>query len=141
MTTIINCSLNGKQGDTAGVCRELRLYNLTANLDRMIHEAQQSKLPILSSLRESSPKRWSAEGNGTSTEGFPPHIWPARHDLDDFDYNFSSGINRQQMKELRELVWLEQSYNIILMGPSGTGKTYIAAGLVYEAVKNGQKAT
>ena len=23
--------------------RELRLYNLTANLDRMIHEAQQSK--------------------------------------------------------------------------------------------------
>ena len=35
---------------------------------------------------------------------------------------------------------MEQSYNIILMGPSGTGKTYIAAGLVYEAVKNGQKA-
>ena len=26
------------------------------------------------------------------------------------------------------------------MGPSGTGKTFIAAGLVYEAVKNGHKA-
>ena len=44
------------------------------------------------------------------------------------------------MKELRSLSWLEQTYNIILMGPSGTGKTFIAAGLVYEAVKNGHKA-
>lgn len=44
------------------------------------------------------------------------------------------------MKELRSLSWIEQTYNIILMGPSGTGKTFIAAGLVYEAVKNGHKA-
>ena len=65
---------------------------------------------------------------------------PSRHDLDEFDFNYSTGINRQEMKELRELDWLDQAYNIILMGPSGTGKTFIAGGLVYEAVKNGRKA-
>ena len=35
---------------------------------------------------------------------------------------------------------MEQAYNVVLMGPSGTGKTFIAAGLVYEAVKAGHKA-
>lgn len=44
------------------------------------------------------------------------------------------------MRELRRLGWLEQNYNLILMGPSGTGKTFIAAGLVYEAVGQGYKA-
>ena len=65
---------------------------------------------------------------------------PARHDLERFDFNYSCGITKPQMKELRNLSRIEQTYNIILMGLSGTGKTFIAAGLVYEAVKNGHKA-
>lgn len=64
---------------------------------------------------------------------------PAMHDLDEYDFNFVSGISERQIEELRELAWLEQAYNIILMGPSGTGKTFIAAGLIYEAIKSGKK--
>lgn len=48
-------------------------------------------------------------------------------------------LAEREMKELRQLVWLDQAYNIILMGPSGTGKTYIAAGLIYDAIKTGKK--
>lgn len=45
-----------------------------------------------------------------------------------------------QLRELRQLAWLNQAYNLILMGPSGTGKTYIASGLIYDALKAGKKA-
>ncbi len=48
--------------------------------------------------------------------------------------------NCWQLNQLRELKWLEQNFNIILMGPSGTGKTYIAAGLCFGAVEQGYKA-
>lgn len=65
---------------------------------------------------------------------------PRAHNLDMYDYNFSSGINKKQMQELRELLWVEQVYNLILMGPSGTGKTFMAAGLVNDAVQKGYKA-
>lgn len=64
---------------------------------------------------------------------------PAKHDLDEYDFNFVSGISERELKELRQLAWLEQAYNIVLMGPSGTGKTYIAAGLIYDAIKSGKK--
>ncbi len=65
---------------------------------------------------------------------------PANHNLNDYDFNFSAGISKPELKQLRELLWLEQNYNIVLMGPSGTGKSYLAAGLVYEAVKKGYKS-
>lgn len=65
---------------------------------------------------------------------------PRNHNLDSYDYAFSSGINKNQLQQFRELLWLEQAYNIVLMGPSGTGKTYIASGLIHDAVKKGYKA-
>ncbi|MBN1463409.1 MAG: IS21-like element helper ATPase IstB [Paludibacteraceae bacterium] len=65
---------------------------------------------------------------------------PKDHNLDKYDFNMANGMSIPQLKQLRELLWLEQNYNLILMGPSGTGKTYIAAGLVSDAVKSGHKA-
>ncbi len=65
---------------------------------------------------------------------------PKDHNLDNYDFNMANGMNAPQLKQLRELLWLEQNYNLILMGPSGTGKTYIAAGLTNDAVKVGHKA-
>ncbi len=65
---------------------------------------------------------------------------PRNHNLDDYDFNFSSSISKPELKQLRELIWLEQNYNIVLMGPSGTGKSYVAGGLVFDAIKAGYKA-
>lgn len=65
---------------------------------------------------------------------------PKDHNLNNYDFNMANGVNVPQLKQLRELLWLEQNYNLILMGPSGTGKTYIAAGLVHDAVNMGHKA-
>ena len=65
---------------------------------------------------------------------------PRDHNLDFYDYSFASGINKQQLEQLRELIWIEQAYNLVLMGPSGIGKTFIAAGLVHDAVIKGYRA-
>lgn len=65
---------------------------------------------------------------------------PVNHDLNQYDYAFINGISKQQLNQLRECQWLEQNFNVVLMGPSGTGKTYIAAGLCNDALKKGYKA-
>lgn len=64
---------------------------------------------------------------------------PPRHDLDEYDFNFVSGISERQLNELRQFAWLNLAFNIVHMGPSGTGKTYMAAGLIYDAIKAGKK--
>lgn len=65
---------------------------------------------------------------------------PLQHQLQHFDLTHPNGISLQQLSQLRELLWLEQQYNLILMGPSGVGKTFIAAGLAYDAIKAGYDA-
>lgn len=65
---------------------------------------------------------------------------PLNHNLDGYDFAFSNGLAKQHLNQLRECSWLEQNYNLVLMGPSGVGKTYIAAGLCNDALKKGYKA-
>lgn len=65
---------------------------------------------------------------------------PLSHDLDNFDLSFPNGLTKQQLNQLRECLWLEQNYNLVLMGPSGVGKTFIAAGLCNDALRKGYKA-
>lgn len=65
---------------------------------------------------------------------------PKNHNLDGYDCAFSQTISKAQLKDLRELLWVDQIYNLILMGASGTGKTYLASGLIHDAVIKGYKA-
>jgi DNA replication protein DnaC len=65
---------------------------------------------------------------------------PLNHNLEEYDHSFNNDVSRQQINQLRECMWLEQNYNLVLMGPSGVGKTYLAAGLCSDALKKGYKA-
>lgn len=65
---------------------------------------------------------------------------PRTANLDHYDQAVDNGLKAERIHQLRELNWLDQFYSIVLQGPSGVGKTFIAAGLCYDAVKAGYKA-
>ncbi len=65
---------------------------------------------------------------------------PIEHDLDKYDFNHYNGVSKTELKQLRELVWMENYYNLVLMGPPGVGKTYLAAGLIHDAAKIGYRS-
>lgn len=115
--------------------RRLRLYNIANRMDSILHHAQEEKptysefLSLVLGTEVEMKERKDYERRLVAVR------LPRKHDLDEYDYNFYEGIDRRQMKELRELVWLRETYNLILIGPSGTGKTFLAAGLVFDAVK------
>ena len=65
---------------------------------------------------------------------FPPNVRP----LEEFNpAELESGITETQIKQLKELTWLDTCGNIVLAGPPGLGKTMIAVGLGLEAVNTG----
>ena len=65
---------------------------------------------------------------------------PMSHNLDLFDFSMSNGLGVTQLNQLRELHWVEEGFNIMLAGPCGVGKTFIAAGLCADAINRGYKA-
>ncbi len=57
--------------------------------------------------------------------------------LEDFDTTKQPAISNKQLNQLKELLWMEHAYNLILLGPPGVGKTFIATGLGLIAVEKG----
>ena len=65
--------------------------------------------------------------------------FPAIKTLDDFDYAFATGVKRSQLDELAGLGFVERQENVVLVGPSGVGKTHLAIALGYRAAQAGIK--
>ena len=66
------------------------------------------------------------------------HFPPSVCSIDEFDpMELESGITHGQIKQLKDLSWLDACGNIILAGPPGLGKTMIALGLGEHAVNEG----
>jgi DNA replication protein DnaC len=65
---------------------------------------------------------------------------PLVHDLINWKDNPDCGISLHQVAQLQECLWLEQNFNLMMLGPSGTGKSFLAAGLCHEALLKGYRA-
>lgn len=118
----------------------LNLTSLPECLDQVISDAQSKKPSYLELIRT----LLEMEINHRQVKDLEKRTHAARlplaYNLDLYDFNFNNGLDKGQLNQLRELSWLEQNFNVILMGPSGTGKTYIAAGLCFDAVHKGFRA-
>lgn len=119
-------------------CDRVNLSYIPSHLGALIMRAQEQKSSYAEFLSDALGLEARMREDTTMRIRVKSSRIPQKHDLDQYDFNFA-GISERQMKELRQLSWLDSAYNLILMGPSGTGKTYIAAGLIYDAIKTGRK--
>lgn len=63
--------------------------------------------------------------------------FPYHRPIHMFRVEEQDAITERQLKQLREYEWLEQNYNLILLGPPGAGKTLLSLGLGIEAIYKG----
>jgi DNA replication protein DnaC len=61
--------------------------------------------------------------------------FPHQKELKDFDFSFQPSVNRQQILDFESLRFLEAQENIVLLGPSGVGKTHLAVSIGIAAAK------
>jgi DNA replication protein DnaC len=64
---------------------------------------------------------------------------PAIKTLEQYDFGFASGAPRAQIQELAALGFVQRAENVVLLGPSGVGKSHLATALAYRAVMAGIK--
>lgn len=121
------------------LCSQFALTSISSNIDIIVAEAEKSAIGFiqytLDLLKNEAAYRLSKDqAKRMRAAGLPKS---ANLEIYDAEKN---GLKTVRLAQLRELNWIDQLFNIVLMGPSGTGKTYLAAGLCSDAVKAGYKA-
>jgi DNA replication protein DnaC len=59
--------------------------------------------------------------------------------VEDIDYKSPRGIDRSVMLSLSSCDWIKKCQNLILTGPTGVGKTFLACALAHKACRQGYR--
>ena len=65
---------------------------------------------------------------------------PQQACLENIHYDSSRGFAKTDIMQFKSKTWIENSQHVILTGPTGTGKTYIAEAIGLHACKMGSSA-
>jgi DNA replication protein DnaC len=65
--------------------------------------------------------------------------FPAIKTLEQYDFSFATGAPKSLINELTTLAFVERAENVVLLGPSGVGKTHLAIAIGYKATQSGIK--
>ena len=66
---------------------------------------------------------------------------PIGKTLSNFDFSHTPNLNKAKVKDLSEnTLWVKNKENLLIFGPSGTGKTHLAAAIAYSLIERGLKA-
>lgn len=116
------------------LCKEFKLPAILQNYQALADQAAKESLSFseyLLTLLESESKQRAFRGKAMTlkTAGFP-----VVKTLEQFDKKATS-VNIAQINELSSLSFIERKENILLLGPSGVGKTHLAIALGYLATQ------
>ena len=118
-------------------CRQLRLSGLAASLGLRLQEAASHQLSHAQFLEvllqdELNVRAQRLLERRKQAAGF--------HDLktlEDFDWGFNPSIKRSQIYDLATGQFIRQHRDVLLLGPPGVGKSCLAQGLGYAAIRAG----
>jgi DNA replication protein DnaC len=66
--------------------------------------------------------------------------FPFLRTIEEFDFTFQTSIRLQLLGSYLGPELVSEGRNLILFGPSGTGKTHLAVAIAYRAIQNGYEA-
>lgn len=116
---------------------ELRLWGVAKTLPIRLQESQQEKWSyteflnglLLDEIRYRDQK--SSEGRLRKAK------FRTVADFDHFDFTLKRSLSKTQLKELRELSFMKSHQNLLLLGPTGVGKTFVATAIGHQACVEG----
>lgn len=108
-------------------CEKTAARAARENLDHLAYLLALCELELVDRERRAAERRLKAAK------------FPASKTLDEFDFSARPSINKPLVLELAKGDWIDQRENLLIVGPSGTGKTHLAIALALAACLQGRR--
>lgn len=117
------------------LCERLSWPALPVNYSSLAQKAASNNMGYTDFLEEVLHSEWEEKQARSRALLTKMAAFPMIKTLDDFDFKFATGIPKAKIQELTSLAFIERKENVVLLGPSGVGKTHLAVSLGYLATK------
>ena len=121
------------------LCAELRLERIAVDYPALAQKAVQDEASLAEFLERLLTHEAGFRQERCRQTLTPMACFPALKTLETFDFAFAHGVPRTQILDLASLAFVERTENVVLLGPSGVGKTHLAIALGYRASQSGIK--
>ena len=121
------------------LCESMKFARLGTDWPALAQKAAQSEASYADFLEQLLAAEFEARLERKRQTLLKLATIPAIKTLEQYDFGFASGAPRAQIQELAALGFVQRAENVVLLGPSGVGKSHLATALAYRAVMAGIK--
>lgn len=115
----------------------LRLAGFRQALEEQLTSPHYAELPFEDRLGLLVDREWTRRENNRLQRALKAARFQQQALVEDLDLAPARGLNRRLVLELAQAEWVRRHLNVVVLGPTGGGKTYLACALGQAACRQG----
>jgi DNA replication protein DnaC len=116
---------------------QMKLHTMATALQEQLEKPALSGLSFEDRFAMIVDREWTSREDRKLTRRLKAARLKTQATVEDIDYQHSRGLDKSVIRSLASCQWIRSHHNVIITGPTGIGKTYLAEAFPNKACREG----